>query len=89
MQGTVNCASFTEAQGKGTDSTFSYTIGTGGEQTGTLLAALNAYVAANDDSTLKYWKQGSTSEGAADYPVFCDTWEEALGVKGTVDDYQL
>jgi uncharacterized repeat protein (TIGR02543 family) len=84
MQGTVNCASFTEAQGKGTDSTFSYTIGTGGEQTGTLLAALNAYVAANDDSTLKYWKQGSTSEGAADYPVFCDTWEEALGVKGTV-----
>lgn len=84
MQGTVNCASFTEAQGKGTDSTFSYTIGTGGEQTGTLLAALNAYVAANDDSTLKYWKQGSTSEGA-DYPVFCDTWEEALGVKGEVD----
>jgi len=89
MQGAVNCASFTEAQGKGTDSTFSYTIGTGDNavtiNSSTLLAALNAYVAANDDSTLKYWKQGSNSEGAADYPVFCGTWEEALGVKGAVD----
>jgi hypothetical protein len=78
----INCASFTEEQGKGTETSpsFSYTIGDVTTDSTTLLAALNAYVKANDDTSLKYWKQPSGS-----YPVFCETWSEALAVKGTVD----
>jgi len=78
----TNCASFTVEQGQGTESkpSFSYTIGDVTTDSTTLLAALNAYVKANDDTALKYWKQPSGS-----YPVFCDTWSEALDVKGAVD----
>jgi uncharacterized repeat protein (TIGR02543 family) len=79
----TNCASFTEAQGKGTEKipSFSYTIGGVTTDSTTLLAALNAYVATGTNNTkLRYWKQPADS-----YPVLCDTWSEALAVKGAVN----
>jgi len=72
----TNCASFTDAQGKGAEATFAYTIGANPEQIGTLSDALNAWVGAQTPSNDYF---GWTNLSGVDYPVLYP-----LGISYTV-----